>query len=108
VQTNVANIAASTAAAPPVFAFAPAASPGPSTLSSQMYEMQMQRRYGIGRYGRPGPPPPVTPAQPVPVTAVSAPQRKGPETILDERPFRVTMYLEVVRLTQRAGSKSAK
>jgi len=34
--------------------------------------------------------------------------RRGPETILDERPFKVTMYVEAVRLIERGKAISAK
>jgi hypothetical protein len=34
--------------------------------------------------------------------------RKGPETVLDERPLKITMYIEAVRLIERAKPKSAK
>jgi hypothetical protein len=108
VQTNISSFATTTAAPTPAFVFAPpAASPGAVPPASQLSEMLMQRRYGIGRYGRP--PPVAAPVQPPPTTGATAPPpRKGPETILDERPFRVTMYLEAIRLAERAGPKSAK
>ena len=67
-----------------------------------MNEM-MRRRYG--RYAmRPMLPEPT----PTPTPAFAPPPRRGPETILDERPFKVTMYIEAVRLIERARTKSAK
>ena len=68
---------------------------------------QMRMRYG-GRYSRmPNMPTPV-PA-PAPNLAVpTAPTRKGPETVLDERPLKITMYVEAVRLLERAKPKSAR
>jgi hypothetical protein len=69
---------------------------------------------GGGRYGGMGPgrgyygqPPPVAPT-PTPGVLAAPAARKGPETILDERPFKVTMYLEAVRLIERGKARSAK
>lgn len=71
---------------------------------------QMRMRYGGygGRYSRmPNMPAPV-PA-PAPILAVpTAPARKGPETVLDERPLKITMYVEAVRLIERAKPKAAR
>ena len=68
---------------------------------------QMRLRYG-GRYGR-GPsmsaPPPV---QAPTLVTPAAPVRKGPETVLDERPLKITMYVEAVRLLERAKPKVAR
>src|SRR2546426_3108416 len=68
---------------------------------------QMRMRYG-GRYSRmPNMPTPVP--VPVPNLAVpAAPTHKGPETVLDERPLKITMYVEAVRLLERAKPKSAR
>jgi hypothetical protein len=68
---------------------------------------RMAARYGLrtpmvgggarSRYGGgPGVPPPVTPAQPTPVATPAAP--RGPETILDEKPLKITMLIDSVRL----------
>jgi len=106
IQTNILNVAD---APPPGFmgptpTFAPSAGVPPSRQSFQ--NDSMSRRYGIGRYAnRPSLAPAPTP-QPAP-GAVAPPTRRGPETILDERPFRVTMYLETVRLTGRTAPRSA-
>ena len=46
---------------------------------------------------------------PAPNLAVpTAPTRKGPETVLDERPLKITMYVEAVRLIERAKPKAAR
>jgi len=71
--------------------------------------VMMMRRYGLGgpggRYAmRPIVPPPAA----TPTTAFAPPPRRGPETILDERPLKVTMYIEAIRLIERARTKSAK
>jgi hypothetical protein len=68
---------------------------------------EMQRRYG-GRYSRmPNMPAPVP--VPTPNYAVTtAPARRGPETVLDERPLKITMYVEAVRLIERAKPKAAR
>lgn len=110
VQTNaVAAAAAETVPAyMPYSTLAPSAAPQPQLSPMDM----MRQRYRMGpggpygsRYGRPPSPVPTpapTPGQFTPVV------RKGPETILDERAFKVTVYLEAVRLIERARSKSAK
>jgi hypothetical protein len=68
---------------------------------------QMRMRYG-SRYSRmPNMPTPVP--VPVPNYAVTtAPARRGPETVLDERPLKITMYVEAVRLIERAKPKAAR
>ncbi|PYJ87087.1 MAG: hypothetical protein DME22_02890 [Verrucomicrobia bacterium] len=125
VQTNIVNVAAdSSQTIPSYLPYYPSTTgvvpPTPSP------EDLMRQRYGLGRYGmgpgggrygglgpgssRYGQPPLVAPT-PTPTTTPSAfapAARKGPETILDERPFKVTMYVEAVRLTERGKSKSAK
>ncbi|PYM15539.1 MAG: hypothetical protein DME18_04055 [Verrucomicrobia bacterium] len=123
VQTNVLAAAFTPEGAPSYLPY-PTYAPPPSQLSPG--DVMRQRyggmgpggRYGPfgggGRYGQPGlgpgsryaPPPALTPG-PTP-GAVAAHVRRGPETILDERPFKVTMYVEAVRLIERARSKSAK
>ncbi|TMP96185.1 MAG: hypothetical protein E6L09_15390 [Verrucomicrobia bacterium] len=105
VQTNVVLAAAAEPAAPyPYMPYTMTAPPAPSgaPTAQQMNEM-MRRRYG--RYAmRPMLPEPT----PTPTPAFAPPPRRGPETILDERPFKVTMYIEAVRLIERARTKSAK
>ena len=39
---------------------------------------------------------------PAPVTTVAAPVRRGPETVLDEKPLKITMLIDSVRLLPRA------
>ena len=71
---------------------------------------EMRSRYGLGgaggpggRYGRGGggarppilPPAVVAPSASAPVTA--APAARGPSIILDEKPLRVTMSLNVIK-----------
>src|SRR5947207_2580791 len=113
VQTNIVNVAAdSSQTIPSYLPYYPPTTLAPPTSSP---EELMRRRYGLGPGGRYGglglgsgygQPPPVAP---IPTPGVLAPAaRKGPETILDERPFKVTMYVEAVRLVERGKSKSAK
>src|SRR5438445_6987457 len=112
VQTNAVTAAEAVPSFTPYFMVAPGAAPQPQLSPGEM----MRQRYGMGpggryggmnRYGRPmiAPPPPGPTPGP---GALTPPARKGPETILDERAFKVTMYLEAVRLLERARSKSAK
>ena len=125
VQTNIVNVAAdSSQTIPSYLPYYPSTTgvvpPTPSP------EDLMRQRYGLGRYGmgpgggrygglgpgssRYGQPPLVAPT-PTPTTTPSAfapAARKGPETILDERPFKVTMYIEAVRLIERGKAISAK
>jgi len=112
VQTNAVTAAEAVPSFTPYFTVAPGAAPQPQLSPGEM----MRQRYGMGtggryggmnRYGRPmiAPPPPGPTPGP---GAFTPPARKGPETILDERAFKVTMYLEAVRLIERARSKSAK
>jgi hypothetical protein len=68
----------------------------------------MRQRYGGGRYSRmPNTPAPLPAPTPALVTP-AAPVRKGPETVLDERPLKITMYVEAVRLLDRAKPKAAR
>ena len=107
VQTNIVQIAtpAETPSYLPYSYRMPFPGPEPPQPSAQDL---MLRRYGLrgpgSRYSH-GPPPPIAPT---PTPGVFAPPaRKGPETILDERPFKVTMYIEAVRLTERTVAKPA-
>jgi len=121
VQTNIVNATDSSQTIPSYLPYYPPTTLAPGAVpSTPSPEYLMRQRYGLGpgggRYGGMGPgsrygqPPPVAPT-PTPTTTpnVFAPAvRKGPETILDERPFKVTMYVEAVRLIERGKSKSAK
>ncbi len=92
---------------------APAA--GPATPSASSVADMYRRRYGIApgggrsadRYStapRPPPPPPPVYAPPA-VTPGAAPAApKGPQTILDEKPVKVTLLVEVVKLTGLPGA----
>jgi hypothetical protein len=70
-------------------------------------EQQMRQRYGLrgpmggarDRYGRAGG---ATPPPPVAVAGSAAPVRRGPETVLDEKPLKITMLIESVRLPPSA------
>jgi hypothetical protein len=71
--------------------------PAPGRQLSPMDMMRM--RYGVGMRNRYGGGPTAAPVAPVvaaPVTA--APARRGPETILDERPLKITLYVEAVTI----------
>ncbi|HNQ91027.1 MAG TPA: Amuc_1100 family pilus-like protein [Verrucomicrobiota bacterium] len=73
----------------------PAAAPGMS-----MMQMQMMMRYGLrGRYAMPAPQPQETP---------SATSRGGLSPMLDEKPFRVVLQVEVLRLLSPEEAKAAK
>ena len=104
VQTNLVLAAA----AEPVPSYVPytmtAPAPSGAPTPQQMNQMMM-RRYGLHGPGmRPIVPPPAA----TPTTAFTPPPRRGPETILDERPLKVTMYIEAIRFFERARTKSAK
>ncbi|HKS38663.1 MAG TPA: Amuc_1100 family pilus-like protein [Verrucomicrobiae bacterium] len=105
VQTNVTVSATEPVPSYQPFSYtAPAATPTPTAQPS--YDALMRQRYGIGnpyRGIRPGEGVPSTAAPVVPVT----PTRRGPETVLDEKPLKFTMYLESVRLSPTASSKAA-
>ena len=74
-------------------------------------EQQMRRRYGLrgptggsgggagSRYGLRGA---ATPAPPVAAATWATPVRRGPETVLDEKPLKITMVIESVRLPPSA------
>jgi hypothetical protein len=80
--------------------------PGVPPPAVNQYEA-MRRRYGIG-YGRQPNMPAPLPAPAPTLVAPAAPVRKGPETVLDERPLKITMYVEAVRLVERARPKAAR
>ena len=106
VQTNI--IQTATEAVPSFLPYYPGVlspTPTPQLSPSEM----MRQRYGMGgRYGM-RPPPGQPPPSVAPVPGVFTPRpRRGPETILDERPFKITMYIEAVRLIERAKSKPGK
>jgi hypothetical protein len=61
----------------------------------------MRRRYGAaagGRYGRGVPTPPTAPPPSAQPTAPGVPVKKGPETVLDEKPLKFTLLIESVKL----------
>jgi hypothetical protein len=64
----------------------------------------MRRRYGVNPRGVPSPTPaaPVTPFAPA---APAAPVRKGPETVLDEKPLKFTLFIESVKLLPSATAR---
>jgi len=102
VQTNV--VAAASESLPTVPSYFPYSSyappPGVPTLPQFSPGEMMRRRYGLSRL-----PPTIAPPTPAPPPAVLAPPaRRGPETILDERPFKVTLYVQAVRLIERVKS----
>ena len=101
VQTNVVSASADYFVQPYV-PYSVTPSPGVPTPPYNP-QQEMMRRYFGGRYSRmPNMPPP----QPTPtIAAPVAPVRKGPETVLDERPLKITMYVEAVRLIERAMPK---
>lgn len=112
VQTNVVTVADATSS--PSY-ITPFLQPGAVTTQPSLTPAEMMRmRYGIGanpmdRYRMRGertsvPPPATAPSTTVPSTVV----RRGPETVLDERPFKVTMFVEAVRLTEPARAGAAK
>jgi len=109
VQTNVVSASADYSVQPMVpYMYPTSTTPGVTQPGMTPYQ-QMMQRYGVGgRYGRgpnmPAPPPVTTPSVAVPATPV----RRGPETVLDERPLKITMYIEAVRLLERAKPKGAR
>jgi hypothetical protein len=119
VQTNIVNVGAESTPTMPAFPY-PQTTLAPSGIPpARSPEDLMRQRYGMGPYGMGlgryrgygpgagyGQPPPLSPTQNP--AAAAPPARKGPETILDERPFKVTMYVEAVRLIDGGKSKSAK
>ncbi len=106
VQTNL--VAAAAEGGPvyyPTYTF-------PTEVTPQISpEEMMRRRYGLsGRYARrptdgpmPYTPPPVASAPAVATTPV----RRGPETVLDERSLKITMYIESVRLPEAPAKLKA-
>jgi hypothetical protein len=108
VQTNVVAAAGPDVTLSPYFN--PYAQPGSAAPQPAMTPEQMMRaRYGLpndpmSRYRRPGGPlgPPVAPT-PTPTPAPAPAFRRGPETVLDERPLKVTLYVEAVRLVEPAA-----
>ena len=108
VQTNIVQSAAAETI-PSYFSY-PTALPAPSAPPSQQSATElMMRRYGLGPGGRYGRPPPPLPSSSAPAPgAFAPPPRRGPETILDERPLKVTMYLEAVRLIEQVRPRAGK
>ena len=110
VQTNIVQSAAETA--PAYFNFQPTATSPTAPQPTLSPRELMMRRYGLrpgGPGNRYGGGPPIAEPPPGPAPGVfTPPPRRGPETILDERPFKVTMYVEAVRLLERPKSKAGK
>jgi hypothetical protein len=102
VQTNVVSYAAEYVPTPYMPYFTPV--PGVPTRTLSPAE-EMQRRYGT-RYNRSMPLAPVAP--PPTFAAPAAPVRKGPETVLDERPLKITLFVEAVRLLERSKPMGAR
>jgi len=64
----------------------------------------LRSRYGIG--GRYGSRPTLTPPPAAATQVTTAPAvRRGPETILDERPLRITMFIEAITLSPSVKAK---
>ena len=107
VQTNVV-----TAATEPTPSFVPLYQPGAVAPQPAMSpDEMMRRRYGINpanRYRTTMPDRVPQPATPPAATTLQPAARRGPETVIDERPFKVTMYVEAVRLTEPARPAPAK
>jgi hypothetical protein len=61
----------------------------------------MMMRYG-GRYGA------MTPPAETPAPTMAPPPKAGPATILDEKPLRITMTVEVVRLIEASTPAKGK
>ncbi len=103
VQTN-ATLTASSGSAPAYYQPA-----GPTVVPEQMISPaeMMRRRYGLGPGNRYSRRPEVTPP-PQAAAPVTAAVRRGPETILDERPLKITMYVESVTLPAEGKAKSSK
>jgi len=78
------------------------ATPTPAPLAGGM-NAAMMARYGLGRYR--GAPQPVVPDAPVGPTPV---RRNGQEILLEEKPFRVVMWIDVVRLRDPNEGAAAK
>ena len=106
VQTNVVMSAGTEMTTSTYFnSYAPpgATAPQPPVLTP---EQMMRQRYGVGsgglgdRYRSRPESIPVAPTVPAPGVVPSV--RRGPETVLDERPLKVTMYVEAVRLAEPA------
>ena len=72
----------------------PEAAPSPAEV--------MRRRYGLrAPGGMRGAADRYQQNVPAPVTTVAAPIRRGPETVLDEKPLKITMLIDSVRLPPR-------
>jgi hypothetical protein len=111
VQTNVATAVTAEGIVPQPY-YQPYPYPAPSTaVPPQMSPGElMRRRYGLGPSGRPGSPmlerygiPAPAPPPAAPAYATAA--RRGPETVLDERPLRITLFVESVRLPELVPSE---
>jgi len=109
VQTNVVNTAPGASQNGPSL-FYPTAAPSVAPERPLSGAELMRRRYGLAPGSRYGARPPIEAPTPAPTTpgVFAPPVRRGPETILDERPFKVTMYIETVQLLERAKLKAGK
>ena len=109
VQTNAVTAAATTDAAPVYYQSVAPPPVGGQSTALQQYEM-LRNRYRASPYSRGSrpymtpQPPPATPAAPV----FTAPVHRGPETVLDERPLKITMYVEAVTLAPASPPPSPK
>ncbi len=100
VQTNVVSAASeSVPTVPSYFSYPSYAPPGVPPLPQTSPGEMMRRRYGLSRL-----PPTIAPTPAPPPAVLAPPARRGPETILDERPFKVTLYVQAVRLIERVKS----
>jgi len=104
VQTNV--VSASVDYFVPSYVPSYSFTPGVPPPALNPYD-EMRRRYGDRYSRRPNMPVPL-PAPAPTLVAPAAPVRRGPETVLDERPLKITMYVEAVRLAERARPKAGR
>ena len=105
VQTNevIASAGDYTPSFTPYYSYSPGV-PQPALTPMQQMQLRYGNRYG-GRMPMPSAP---TPAPTPNLVAPSAPVRRGPETVLDERPLKITMYIEAVRLIEQTKAKAAR
>jgi len=110
VQTNVVNAVSDASQNGPSLFYPTATTPSVAPERPLSGAELMRRRYGLIPGSRYGARPPIEAPTPAPTTpgVFAPPVRRGPETILDERPFKVTMYIETVRLLERARLKAGK
>ena len=80
----------------------PAAPGAPPPTSATSAADLMRRRYGIAGPGRGVPSTPTAPTPTYSPASPTAPVKRGPETVLDEKPLRFTLLLESVKLLPSA------